>query len=100
MEGGRRRADFLLAAELQHGGLEHVEEDQGGRSVGELNCSNSNSVQLGVTSQPVKQIAASIVAGVEQMVDLVPGKWANVQSLMLRTTNSVALPFFNALPNA
>ena len=61
---------------------------------------NSNSVQLGVTSQPAKQIAANIVAGVEQMVDLLPGKWANVQSLMLRTTNSVALPFFNALPNA
>ena len=77
----------------------HAQEDQGG-SVGELNCSNSNSVQLGVTSQPAKQIAANIVAGVEQMVDLLPGKWANVQSLMLRTTNSVALPFFNALPNA
>ena len=57
----------------------------------------SNSVQLGTTSQPPKQLVANIVAGVEQVVERIPGKWANIQSLQLRTTNSVALPFYNAL---
>lgn len=61
---------------------------------------NSNSVQLGTTTQSAQEIVANIVAGVEQMVEHIPGKWGNVQSLMLRTTNSVALPFYNALPNA
>merc|ERR1712146_130125 len=42
----------------------------------------------------------NIVAGVEQVVSHLPGKWNNIQSLQLRTTNSVALPFYNALPKA
>jgi hypothetical protein len=35
----------------------------------------------------------------EQAVRLIPGKWSNVQSLSLRTTNSVALPFYNSMPH-
>jgi ribosome biogenesis protein UTP30 len=57
----------------------------------------SNSVQLGTTAQPQAHLVANIVDGIEQAVARLPGKWSNVQSLQLRTTNSVALPFYNAL---
>ena len=60
----------------------------------------SNSFQVGTAEQPEKHIVGNILAAVEQAVSLVPGKWANVQSLQLRTTNSVALPFYNSLPHA
>ena len=46
-----------------------------------------------------QHLVANIVAGVEQVVTRIPGKWGNIQSLQLRTTNSVALPFYNALPH-
>ena len=60
----------------------------------------SNSVQVGTCEQTPAQLVDNVVAVVEQVAKRIPGKWTNVQSLSLRTTNSVALPFFNALPNA
>ena len=60
----------------------------------------SNSVQLGTTAQSPKQLVGNIVSGVEQLVAKLPGKWGNVQSLQLRTTNSLALPFYNAMPHS
>ena len=60
----------------------------------------SNSVQIGTTSQPASHLVANIVSGLEQLIERLPGKWSNVQALQLRTTNSAALPFYNALPTA
>ena len=60
----------------------------------------SNSVQMGTTAQEQKQLVANIVSGVEQVVSKLPGGWINIQSLQLRTTNSIALPFYNAMPHA
>jgi len=59
----------------------------------------SNSMQLGTSEQPEAHLVANIVAGVEQAVSRIPGKWDAIQSLQLRTTNSVALPFYNSLPH-
>lgn len=60
----------------------------------------SNSIQVGTTAQSQLQLVDNIVASVEQAIKRVPGKWNNVQSLSLRTTNSIALPFYNSLPHA
>ena len=60
----------------------------------------SNSFQVGTAEQSNQQIAENIVAAVLQVVQRTPGQWKNLQSLNLRTTNSVALPFYNALPHA
>lgn len=35
---------------------------------------------------------------IEQMVDHTPGKWKNVQSICIKTPDSVALPIYNAIP--
>jgi ribosome biogenesis protein UTP30 len=59
----------------------------------------SNSMQVGTCVQTPAQLVENVVAAVEQAVRLIPGKWSNVQSLSLRTTNSVALPFYNSMPH-
>jgi len=61
----------------------------------------SNSLQVGTTEQPAEHLVENVVAAVEQAVtSQVNGKWNNIQSLQLRSTNSIALPFYNAMPHA
>jgi len=57
-----------------------------------------NSFQIGTTVQSASQLVDNAVAIVEQAVKRIPGQWTNVMSLSLRTTNSVALPFYSSLP--
>ena len=60
----------------------------------------SNSLQVGTSEQTAEHLVENIVTAVELAVAQIPGKWTNIQSLQLRTTNSVALPFYSALPHA
>jgi ribosome biogenesis protein UTP30 len=60
----------------------------------------SNSIQVGTAGQSPDALSDNVVAAVEQVVEHIQGKWTNVQSLSLRTTNSVALPFYSSLPHA
>ena len=47
------------------------------------------------------EIVANAMAAISGVVDkVVARKWANVQSIFLKTTDSVALPVYNALPDA
>ena len=60
----------------------------------------SNSFQVGTAAQTVDELTENVLSAVEQVVERLPGKWSNLQALNLRTTNSVALPFYNSLPSA
>eukprot|EP00325_Prymnesiales_sp_UTEX-LB-985_P002489 CAMPEP_0174694222 /NCGR_PEP_ID=MMETSP1094-20130205/832_1 /TAXON_ID=156173 /ORGANISM="Chrysochromulina brevifilum, Strain UTEX LB 985" /LENGTH=350 /DNA_ID=CAMNT_0015890379 /DNA_START=24 /DNA_END=1076 /DNA_ORIENTATION=- len=60
----------------------------------------STSFQVGTAAQTEGHLVENVIAAVEQVVQRTPGKWTNLQSLNLRTTNSVALPFYNSLPHA
>ena len=44
------------------------------------------------------QIVENIMSSIEKIVDKIPRKWKNVQSIVLKTTNSTALPIYNSLP--
>ena len=55
---------------------------------------------MGKTSLGQNALVENVLAAVEQVVALTPKKWSNVQALHLRSTNSVALPFYNSLPHA
>jgi len=58
------------------------------------------SVKIGRGSHSQKEIVANCVAAVDAVVErVVARKWANVQSVFLKTTDSVALPLYNALPD-
>ena len=58
-------------------------------------------VKVGKNSFSDMEIVANAMAAISGVVDkVVARKWANVQSIFLKTTGSVALPVYNALPDA
>ena len=53
---------------------------------------------MGKTTQSPKELVSNIIATVNGAAEYIPGKWGNVRELSLRLPNSIALPFFTALP--
>ena len=45
-----------------------------------------------------KHLTENIVAIVDKVAERIPRKWANIRSVSIKTTNSVALPFYNKVP--
>ena len=54
-------------------------------------------VRAATTAMKPAAAAANVLAAFEQLVQLVPRKWKNVQSVSLKTPGSVALPVYNQL---
>eukprot|EP00124_Ichthyophonus_hoferi_P005279 Ihof_evm2s725 gene=Ihof_evmTU2s725 len=55
-------------------------------------------VRIGSTGQTDEQIIENIMAGMEGVVDKIPHKWANVQSVHIKTSESVSLPIYASVP--
>ena len=53
---------------------------------------------VGTTKHELDQLVDNVLAAAAQGVDCVPQKWKNVQSLSVKTPRSMALPFYNRLP--
>jgi len=60
-------------------------------------CSN---VRVGRTDFEQGELVQNIDTVVSAMVEHIPKKWANVQSIHIKTHDSIALPIYNALPDA
>merc|ERR1712216_376566 len=58
-----------------------------------------SAVKVGRTDFEAHEIVANVERVVSAMVENIPKKWSNVQSIHLKTHDSVALPIFNNLPN-
>jgi ribosome biogenesis protein UTP30 len=56
------------------------------------------SVKVGRTDFSSKQVSENVMAAIEALVQKVPRKWRNIQSMHLKSTSSIALPIYNALP--
>ncbi|KAF9974988.1 hypothetical protein BGZ73_001481 [Actinomortierella ambigua] len=57
-------------------------------------------IKIGVTSQTPAEITANIETALPHIVDKIPKQWKNIQSIHLKTNDSVALPIYNSLPDA
>mmetsp|Transcript_10054 Transcript_10054/g.29767 ORF Transcript_10054/g.29767 Transcript_10054/m.29767 type:complete len:196 (+) Transcript_10054:391-978(+) len=57
-----------------------------------------STVTVAATSMSPAAAAENVLAAVDAVAALLPGKWGNVQALHLRCPNSVALPIYNSLP--
>ena len=55
-------------------------------------------VKVGKSAQSQKEVVANAVAAIANAVEVIPRKWANVQSIYMKTNESVALPIYNAMP--
>ncbi|XP_010926188.3 uncharacterized protein [Elaeis guineensis] len=55
-------------------------------------------VRVGRASQDRDEIVDNVMAGIEGVIGYVPKKWANVRSLHVKATESLALPIYQAMP--
>jgi ribosome biogenesis protein UTP30 len=60
----------------------------------------SVSIRVARSGFEPRAVAENVAAALAAAVGHIPKKWANVQGVFLKTTDSVALPLFQALPDA
>ncbi|KAF8070870.1 RSL1D1 [Scenedesmus sp. PABB004] len=58
------------------------------------------SVRVARSGMPADAVAANALAALRGVVGAVPKRWANVQAVYLKTSESVALPVYQVLPDA
>ncbi|CAG8447819.1 166_t:CDS:2 [Funneliformis caledonium] len=57
------------------------------------------SIKIGTTGMTSKQILENLEMAIPVIVDKIPRKWKNIQSLQIKTTESISLPIYNSLPS-
>jgi len=57
------------------------------------------SVRVARTSMTAKDITDNVMAVLRQAMQHIPKKWANVQAVYLKTSESVSLPVYQVLPD-
>lgn len=45
------------------------------------------------------QVAENITRSINDIVSKLPKKWSNIRSISIKTSDSVALPIYNKLPD-
>eukprot|EP00466_Bigelowiella_natans_P020432 jgi/Bigna1/53779/estExt_Genewise1Plus.C_240034 len=55
-------------------------------------------IKVAKTGFTVQETVENIMAAVPQAVKKIPGKWKSVQSIHLKTSSSISLPMYKALP--
>jgi len=63
---------------------------------GQGSCS---AVKVGHSGQTQEQLIENVIAAVSKIAKKVPRGWNNIQSIHLKTSESVALPLYNSLPD-
>ncbi|CAH3036876.1 unnamed protein product [Porites lobata] len=64
-------------------------------SLGHGPCS---ALKVAHTGQSVEEAVENVVAAVSEIARIVPRGWNNIQSLNLKTTDSISLPIYTSLP--
>ncbi|CAI2172694.1 11697_t:CDS:2 [Funneliformis geosporum] len=57
------------------------------------------SIKVGTTGMTSKQLLENLEMAIPVIVDKIPRKWKNIQSLQIKTTESISLPIYNCLPS-
>lgn len=50
------------------------------------------------TGQTIEQAVENVVSAVSEIARIVPRGWNNIQSLNLKTSDSISLPIYTSLP--
>jgi len=64
-----------------------------------INSGPCCAVKIGNTNFSKQEIVENIIRGMENIAKHIPGHWKNIQAIHIKTSNSVALPIYNSLPN-
>ena len=65
-------------------------------SVGQGSCSAIRIAHTGMNSE---EIVSNIMEGVSEIAKIIPRGWTNIQSLNIKSPNSIALPIHTSLPD-
>jgi len=60
---------------------------------------DNRSIKIGNTDMTSKQLLENLEMAIPVIVDKIPRKWKNIQSLYIKTAESISLPIYNSLPN-
>ena len=52
------------------------------------------SIRIGTTQLSVEENVSNIMAGMEEIIKKIPKKWDNIQSIHLKSSESIALPIY------
>lgn len=55
------------------------------------------SLRFASTSHSSRQIEENLISAVENAVEHIPKKWANIQSIHIKSSTSISLPIFNSI---
>ncbi|CAJ0633459.1 7926_t:CDS:2 [Entrophospora sp. SA101] len=55
-------------------------------------------IKIGKSDMTSRQIVENIEISVPKIIEKIPRKWRNIQSLSIKTNSSTSLPIFNSLP--
>lgn len=61
----------------------------------QTNAGLCTSIKVGKTNMTSEQVAENILTALPAIIDRIPKKWDNIQSIHLKTSTSVALPIWN-----
>eukprot|EP00794_Sanderia_malayensis_P009013 gene9013-9977_t len=64
-----------------------------------LGHGSCSSIRVGSTEQTEEEVVDNVIETVNQLSEIIPRGWDNIQALHLKTAESVALPLFNSLPD-
>lgn len=56
-------------------------------------------IRIGHTGMSAEEIITNIMEGVSEITKIVPRGWTNIQSLNIKSSNSIALPIHTSLPD-
>ncbi|TPX35782.1 hypothetical protein SmJEL517_g01917 [Synchytrium microbalum] len=58
-----------------------------------------SAIKIGTTNHTASQITENIMHAIPSIIAKIPNQWSNIQSINLKTSESIALPLYNALPD-
>jgi ribosome biogenesis protein UTP30 len=57
------------------------------------------SIKIGTTGMTSSQLLENLEVAIPAVIDKIPRKWKNIQSLHIKTPESISLPIYNCLPD-
>src|SRR2546423_634374 len=59
----------------------------------------NRSIKIGTTGMTSNQLLENLEMVIPVVIDKIPRKWKNIQSLHIKTPESISLPIYNCLPD-
>ena len=59
----------------------------------------SSAIRIAHTGMNAEEIISNIMEGVSEIAKIIPRGWMNIQSLNIKSPNSIALPIHTSLPD-